>query len=74
MSIAKMEREMVAEVRTFLNNPKVRVKDMLEWSTGETKPTTADELSFQLPRDAGYRYAGMWFTFPKALDKRPAAT
>lgn len=38
MSIQSLERAIVAGAREMFKNPKLRVKDMLEWSTGEIKP------------------------------------
>lgn len=37
MSMASLEREIVATARNVLRNPKLRNKDILEWSTGDIK-------------------------------------
>ena len=35
MSMATLEREILKRARMALRNPKLRMKDILEWSTGE---------------------------------------
>jgi len=46
--MASLEREIVLELRTFLQNPKLRKKDLLEWTTGE--PSCGDgEIIVVLP-------------------------
>jgi hypothetical protein len=37
MSLATLEREIVAEARDVLRNSKLRNKDIQEWSTGKVK-------------------------------------
>lgn len=44
MSFQTLERVIIAEVRCLLKNPKIRIKDMLEWSSGEVKPDNANEI------------------------------
>ncbi len=48
MSLASLERSIAAELATMLNNPKIRVKDIQEWSTGSIKPQSG-EMVVQLP-------------------------
>jgi len=48
MSMATLERAVLAGARVVLNNPKLKLKDILEWSTGEVK--TADgEVTVHVP-------------------------
>lgn len=35
MSMATLERAILANARTLLNNPKLKRDDILEWSTGD---------------------------------------
>lgn len=46
MSMATLERAVTAEARTVLKNPKLRVKDLLEWSTGQVKVQTGEVTAF----------------------------
>lgn len=43
MSMASLEREILAEAKTVFQNPKLRMKDIMEWSTGDIKPES-DEV------------------------------
>ena len=38
MSMATLERAVLVGAKIVLNNPKLKMKDILEWSTGEVKP------------------------------------
>ena len=38
MAMARIEREVVAELRTLLNYRSLRLKDLQEWSTGPIEP------------------------------------
>ncbi len=38
MSLKTLEREILAKAKIATNNPKLRMKDILEWSTGDVKP------------------------------------
>lgn len=38
MSMATLERAIIAGAREVLNNKKLRIKDMMEWSTGKIEP------------------------------------
>lgn len=49
MSMATLEREIVAEARVIFNNPKLRNKDLREWSTGEIAPDGDDEVVAYCP-------------------------
>lgn len=37
MSLATLERAILVSARIALNNPKLKLKDIQEWSTGEVK-------------------------------------
>ena len=65
MSIATLERAVVAGAREVLNNPKLRVKDLLEWSTSKVQPHDGEVVIF-VPD------LGTWAAFPKACDHRGA--
>ena len=62
MSIASFERELVDEARRILKNPKLRKKDLQEWSTSDIAPRE-DEVVIDVPR---YAFAA----FKKECDKR----
>jgi hypothetical protein len=38
MSMATLEREILAQAKIAVKNPKLKMKDVLEWSTGDVKP------------------------------------
>lgn len=66
MSMATLEREIVAEARRFLNNRKLRNKDLLAWSTGVLEAEDESELAVQLD-SPGLR---VWIVVSKSCDKR----
>ena len=67
MSLRSLERAVVFEARIILKNRRVRLKDLLEWSSG--KPTVGEgEVSIDIPK------YGVTAVFPKACDKREAAS
>lgn len=68
MGMRKLESELVAEARVLFNNPKLRVKDMLEWSTGPVE-AAAGEVSAQLQPPS--KYAGIMIAISATHDKRP---
>ena len=67
MSMASLERAILASAKTFLRNPKLRLKDILEWSTGEIKAQCAQEMLFQLDDPKVY------VCVREEHDKRPPA-
>lgn len=55
MSMATLEREITQEAKILFNNPKLRKKDILAWSTGDIKKegetdciATIQKLSIQV--------------------------
>lgn len=48
MSMATLDRAVWREAQTVLNNPKLKLKDIQEWNTGDVTPRTG-EIVFQLP-------------------------
>ena len=48
MSMRDFEREILAEAKSVTGNKKLRMKDILEWTTGEIKPRD-DEKIIRLP-------------------------
>lgn len=42
MSMASLEREILARARIALENPKLKTKDILEWSSGEVEPQAGE--------------------------------
>jgi hypothetical protein len=48
MSMATLERVILQNARTVLNNPKLKMANILEWSTGEVKPR-AGEIIVRIP-------------------------
>lgn len=51
MSFATLESEILHEARAILCNRKLRLKDLLEWSTGTPK-VEEGEVSIRLTRNA----------------------
>ena len=63
MSMATLERAILAGARLVLKNPKLRQKDILEWSTGRCKPEDGEvEVRVDDP--------GVWVCVLKEHDKR----
>lgn len=54
MSLATLEREIAWKVRDALNNQKLRVKDILEWSTSEIKQAGGEVVIYLPPPMAVY--------------------
>ena len=48
MSMQTLERAILAEAKTVLNNPKLKMKDIMEWSTGPVKAEDG-EVIVELP-------------------------
>ena len=48
MSMKDLERAVLEELKTFTKNPKLKMKNIMEWSTGEIK-AQADEKLVKLP-------------------------
>ncbi len=49
MTMRDLERATWQEAKVVFNNPKLRLKDLLEWSTGDVKPESDDEVVAILP-------------------------
>ncbi len=64
MGMREEERAITDEARTVFNNPKLRIKDVMEWSTGDIKPQ-AGEVTARLPG------CGVNVTIKAEHDKRP---
>ncbi len=63
MSMATLEREIVREAQVILKNKKLRLKDIMEWSTGEIEEVKC-EVIFSIPS------LGVNVAVDKAMDKR----
>ncbi|HUW35248.1 MAG TPA: hypothetical protein VM223_26865 [Planctomycetota bacterium] len=66
MSMQTLEREILAEAKVVFNNPKLRLKDILQWSSSEKvvkDNLQAGEVMASLP-------IGVWICVAKAHDKR----
>lgn len=46
MSIATLERAILVGARALLRNPKLRMKDVLEWRTGVIDPQAGEVVAF----------------------------
>jgi len=46
MTMASLEREILAEAKIIVGNKKLRMKDIMEWSTGEIKAQEGEKLYF----------------------------
>ena len=49
MGIRQVESAILAEAKTITGNKKLRLKDIMEWSTGEIKPEPG-EKTYYLPK------------------------
>jgi hypothetical protein len=49
MSMATLEREILVEARGFFRNQKLRMKDIMEWNTGDIQPEDG-EVCVYLPK------------------------
>ena len=46
MTFASLERAVLAELKSVAKNNKIRLKDIMEWSTGEIKPQEGETYYF----------------------------
>lgn len=46
MSVASLEKAIVKELRIVAKNEKIKLKDLMEWSTGELKAQEGETLFF----------------------------
>lgn len=53
MSIRSLESAITSEARAVFNNRKLRVKDIMEWSTGEIKPADGEVVA-RMPLNGVY--------------------
>ena len=63
MSMATLERAVLAGAKTVLNNPRLKMKDILEWSTGDITPQDG-EIVVHVPDP------GVFVAVKKENDKR----
>jgi len=49
MSMKELEAAILAEAKEITGNKKLRLKDLMEWSSGKVK-TVEDEITFYLPK------------------------
>lgn len=62
MSMQTLERAILAELKTVAKNPKLKTKDLLEWSTSEVEPHEG-EVVLYLPD------MHVWCAIKKELQK-----
>lgn len=65
MSMQTLERAILAELKTVANNPRLKMKDLLEWSTAEVNPHEGGVILY-LPD------MGTYCAIQKGMDRRPA--
>jgi hypothetical protein len=53
MSMRQLESAITSEARRIFNNPKLRVKDLMEWSTGQIKPQDGEVVE-RMPLNGVY--------------------
>jgi hypothetical protein len=63
MSMATLERAVLAGAKLTFNNPKLKMKDIQEWSTGEVE-VQSGEISAWIPDP------GVYVTIKRENDKR----
>ena len=70
MSFATIERLILASLKALLRNKKIRLKDMLEWSTGNVKAEDGTEIVVKLKDPS---VCGISVCVKKSLDKRKSS-
>ena len=70
MSIRDIEKKIWDEAKVTFNNPKLRLKDMLEWSTSESSVESGLE-SEDVMAALGGEMKGIWVAIDSLHDKRP---
>lgn len=50
MSLHTLEKAILEEARNLANNPKLKKKDLMEWSTGDLGEPIQDEVMIYLPK------------------------
>lgn len=65
MSVATFERELWREAKVMLNNPKLKLKEILEWRTADIKPQKGEIV---------IKLTDAWVAVPEACDKREKRT
>jgi len=66
VSMASLERDILAEARTTLNNRQLKMGDLLEWSTSKEviqQGLRNGEMMLRLP-------GGIWIAVSRMADKR----
>lgn len=66
MSLRSLESAIWREAQQFFNNRKIRLKDIMEWSTGSIDPGDGEVVE-RLPKK------GIYVAIMKDLDKRKGA-
>lgn len=66
MSMRSLESAIASEARRMFNNPKLRVKDLMEWSSEQITPR-AGEVVERMPLN------GVYVAIQVEHDKRPGA-
>lgn len=62
--MATLEREILKQAKTVLKNKKLRMKDILAWSTSEVKPENDSEVILRIDNP------GVNICVNKSCDKR----
>lgn len=66
MSMKTLEQAILVGARVVLHNPKLRFKDIMEWSTGDIE-VRENEVVVNVP------YPGVFVAVNEDCDKRPEA-
>jgi len=64
MSLRTLEKTIVEEARKVLCNPKMRLKDLMEWRTSTIEPTEGETVLY-------LEINKLWISVPMSVDKRP---
>jgi len=64
VTVRDLEKAIWKEAKAFFCNPKLRLKDILEWSSAELKPECKSEVTAKLPD------IGCWVCIPCRCDLR----
>jgi hypothetical protein len=64
MGIRAVESSILHAAREHFDNPKLRLRDLCEWSTGKLEPKSEYEIAEFVPA------AGVWVVINRAYDLR----
>ncbi len=71
MSLRDIEKKILNEAKVTFNNPKLQLKDIIEWSTSEVAVEDGLERDEVMALLGGQVVGGTWVAIDSCCDKRP---